>query len=106
MPLFSIARCQHKNSSTDKEYRSQASVKLITPAWTAYTTWAFRRATQRFVFGLGKSIRSRLALSFAGELMFLVVVVIKAIFGPVGFVTNHIDLNGLAHFTVCSLTKT
>jgi hypothetical protein len=54
-PCLSIRRCQDRNSSTDRRYRSQASSRLISPARTADTTSALRRMTQRWVLGGGRS---------------------------------------------------
>ena len=52
---FCNAHCQDENSSTVRSYRLQASSRLSNPPWTAKTTSAFRRLTQRRVLRGGRS---------------------------------------------------
>jgi hypothetical protein len=54
-PWRSIEYCQARNSSTESEYRLQASSSDSRPPRTAATTSALRRITQRTVPGAGRS---------------------------------------------------
>jgi hypothetical protein len=54
-PCRSIEYCQARNSSTEREYRLQASSSGNRPPRTAATTSALRRITQRTVPSAGRS---------------------------------------------------